>query len=544
MKLNLLKKLLCLSPVVVSPILVTACGSSNTDGDKIDALKLKTAALKISKVAAPGKFYLDFYQRELNAIWATKTDAINAAADNISANHQYDLQLQVLNEVLTKVKTDGASEFKKEFPTLDDYNANIFDDITVSFSIPDDSKGNLKVAANGVLSVYPADILSGATSEKHISYTLKLNSPEASAKDLSGSLKFDLKGRFIAYKAGSGLSGNYIYGVYGGNGDMSTILVGEYGSGIDVGTKQAGGGYKFDNYNDTNGLASNNVYKVYGSNDLSTILVGELDAGLDVGTISKADDSYTFSNYSTTSSGSKLNNNKVSNVYGNANLSTILVSENGGGLDVGTISKADDPYTFTNYSTTSSGSKLNNDKVNCAYGNADMSTILVGEQGGGLDVGTKAKAGDPYTFTNYSTTSSGSKLNSDKVNCVYGNADMSTILVGEENGGIDVGTRDKASDPYTFTNYSTASSGSSQLSNDYIYGVYGNPDMSKILVGGFAGLEVGTKQADGSYNFTRYDQSEGMSSNGVNDISANPDLSKILVVTDTGLSISSNLWFA
>ena len=528
---------------MISPILVTACGSS-TDGDKINALKLKTAAKEISKVAAPGKFYLDFYQRELNAVWATKTADINAAAANISANHQYDLQLQVLSEVLTKVKADGASQFKKEFPTLDDYNANIFDDIAVSFTIPDDSKGNLKVDNDGKLTIYPASIINGATSEKHISYTLKLNSPEASAKDLSGSLKFDLQARFSGYNTGNGLAGNNLYGVYG-NADMSTILAGIYTTGLDVGTKQAGGSYAFDHYNNSNGLASDNVYKVYGSNDMSTILVGEVGGGLDVGKRAKASDPYTFTNYK--SSSSKLSSDNVAAVYGNANMSTIFVGTFSNGLDVGTISKADDPYTFVNYSSSDpAGKKLANNEVRAMYGNADLSTIFVGEDGGGLDVGTRASASDSYNFKNYSTKSSSGeeKLANDDVQGVYANADMSTILVGENGGGLDIGTRDKASDPYTFTNYSTKSSGKEKLAKDEVSSVYGNPDMSIILVGLAGGLDVGVKQADGKYNFTLYNQDQGILGSSVNTISSNADLSTILISTDNGLSISSNLWFA
>ena len=338
MKINLLKKLLCLSPVIISPILVTACGSSDGGGggDKIDALKLKTATLikDPSKVVAPGKFYLDFYQRELNAVWATKTAAINAAATNVAANHQYDMQLQVLSEVLTKVKTDGAAEFKKVFPTLDDYNADIFDDITVSFTIPDDSKGNLKIADDGVLSVYPTSIVSGAASEKQINYTLKLTSSKVSAKDLSGSLKFDLNTGFINYSNTWG--DDLITDVYGGGNNMSTILVGSFESGLDVGAKQADGSYNFKNYKTGQGLIANDINKVYSSADASKILVGTY-AGLSVGTRTKASDPYTFKNYNTSSSGAeKLANNNVYALYGNADLSTILVGEGGGGIDVGT----------------------------------------------------------------------------------------------------------------------------------------------------------------------------------------------------------------
>ena len=541
MKIHLLKKLLCLSPVVISPILVTACGSS-TDGDKIDALKLKTAAKEISKVAAPGKFYLDFYQRELNAVWATKTADINAAAANISANHQYDLQLQVLSEVLTKVKADGASQFKKEFPKLDDYNAGIFGDITVSFTIPNDSKGNLKVDNDGKLTIYPASIINGAASEKHIDYTLKLNNSEVSAKDLSGSLKFDLQARFSAYYTGNGLDGNNLYGVYGNN-DMSTILVGVYSNGLDVGTRQAAGGYTFDHYNSSNGLASNNVYKVYGSNDMSSVLLGEYGAGLDVGKRAKASDPYTFTNYNTSTS--KLSSDDVAAVYGNADLSTIFVGSISG-LDEGTKAKAGDPYTFINYSSSGpAGRKLADGDVISVDGNSDLSTILVGEQKGGLDVGTRASASNFYNFTNYnSSLPPGQKLENDSVDAVYGNADMSTILVGENRGGLDIGTRDKASDPYTFTNYSTKSSGDEKLASDEVFGVAGNADMSTILVGLNGGLEVGVRQGDGSYNFTLYNQNEGMKGNAVSTVSANADLSKILVGTDEGLGISSNLWFA
>ena len=532
MKINLLKKLLCLSPVVISPILVTACGN--------DTHKEKHA-----------QFYLDFYQKELNAIWSTKTADINSAATDSTADHKYNLQIGVLNEVITKVKTDGAAEFKKEFPNLNNYDASIFNDIAISFSIPKDSSGNLKVADNDILSVYPTSIISGSASEKQISYTLKLNSSKLVSTALAGSLKLNLQAGFINYSTSSSnpLANNNINSIYG-NADMSTILVGTYG-GLDVGTRGASGGYSFVNYNTSskNKLNSDKVLKIYGNADLSTILVGEDGGGLDVGT-RQADGKYNFTNYSTSSSGSKLANNSIQSVYGNKDLSTILVGENGGGLDLGTRAKPGDPYTFTNYSTSSSN-KINSDYVFGAYANPDLSTILLGENGQGLDVGTKAKASDPYTFKHYNTSSSGSeKLASNNVYDVYATSDLSTILLGTLTGGLDVGTRAKASDPYAFTAYNTSGSGNKKLANNRVYSVYGNADLSKILVGENygGGLDVGAKQADGSYTFANYNDSSSikLTNGNVSSVYGNADLSTILVgeYTDGGLDISSNLWFA
>ena len=530
MKLNLLKKLLTLTPVVISPILVTACGS---DKEKIDAVK----------VTAPGKFYLDFYQKELNAVFATKTAAINAAATNAAANHQYNLKSQVLTEVLASAKKDGASEFKKEFPKLDNYNASIFDDINVSFSIPDDSKGNLKVTEN-ILSIYPTSVISSQSKEKQINYTLTLNkSSKITAKDLSGSLKFNLQAGFVNYSStspGSSLSSNSAYTVYGST-DMSTILVGAYQEGLDVGTKKSSGGYDFTKYSTSSSgskLKNNDVYSVFGNADLSTILVGEYGGGLDVGKRAKASDPYTFTNYSTGSAaGKNLNNDNVESVYGTADLSTILVGERGGGLDVGT-KQADNSYKFDNYNTSSS-SKLNSNQVHGVSGNKDLSTILIATAGGGLDVGTRTKASDSYTFKNYNT-SSGSGLTSDSVYGVYGNNDLATILLSERSKGLDVGVKQN-DNSYKFTNYN-ASKG---LASNYVSSAFGNADMSEILVGEYGGLSVGVKQNDGSYTFDSYNTSKGLASNDIFAVSGNADLSTILIGGYRGgLDISSNLWFA
>ena len=535
MKINLLKKLLCLSPVVISPILVTACGNSD-GGDKIDALKLKTATLiqDPNKVVAPGKFYLDFYQRELDAIWATKTAAINAAATNVAANHQYDLQLRVLSEVLTKVKTDGAAEFKKEFPKLDDYNADIFDDITVSFTIPDDSKGNLKIDNDNKLTIYPASILSGATSEKHINYTLKLTSSQVSAKDLSGSLKFDLNAGFIDYNTGSAdgkkLTSNIVQGVYG-NANLSEILVAENGGGLDVGAKQADGTYNFTNYKTGQGLAFDNAFSVYGSTDMSTILVGTEGGGLSVGTRAKASDSYTFKNYTTSSSGKeKLASDSIYGVFGNTDMSKILVGTYEAGIDLGTR-QPDGSYNFTNYN---SSSGLAGDKVTKVYGTADLSTILVTGQALGLDVGTK-QSDDSYTFDKYN---SGDGLANDDAFGLYGNADLSTILVGTLGAGLSVGTK-QADKSYQFTTYNS----SNGLTNNIVLSAYGSADMSTILVGGAGGgLDVGTKQPDGKYTFANYKIAQGLTSDDVYSVYGNADLSTILVgQPGGGLDISSKL---
>ena len=539
MKLNLLKKLLTLTPVVISPILVTACGSS--DNDKTD----------INKDNAPGKFYLDFYQRELNAIWATKTAAINAAANDVAANHQYDLGINLVDAVLPKVKTDGAVEFKKEFPKLDNYDSSLFDNITVSFSIPDDSKGNLKVDDNGMLSIYPTNILSGSASEKHIDYTLKLNSSKVIGKELSGSLKFNLQARFINYddSTSSPLANNTVLSVYG-NSNLSTILIGTLEGGLDVGTRQAGGSYTFSTYNSSSSgkkkLASNVVTSIYGNADLSTILLGEYGSGIDVGT-RQNDGSYNFKNYKNAQG---LANDFVFSVYGNADLGTILLGEYGGGLDVGT-KQGDGTYKFVNYNEDSAGSSaLITNYVNAVHGNTDLSKILVGEKNG-LDVGTR-QAGGNYTFDKYDTSSSGSeKLASDTVYSVYGSADMSTILVGENgvlDGGLDVGTK-QANGRYNFVDYNENSAGSSALSGTDVENVYGNADLSTILVGeGGEGLDVGTRQGDGTYKFDNYNKDSvngALSFNSVKTIYGSADLSTILVGTyGGGLDISSNLWFA
>ena len=536
MKLNLLKKLLCLSPVVISPILVTACGSSDNGDEKTD----------ITKVTAPGKFYLDFYQRELNAIWATKTAAINAAANDVAANHQYDLGINLVDAVLPKVKTDGASEFKREFPKLDNYDSSVFDDITVSFSIPDDSKGNLKLADNGMLSIYPTSVVSGSASEKHIDYTLKLNSSKIVSKETIGSLKFNLKAGFVNYSSSSAdskkLANNKVSVVYG-NADMSNILVGCYGGGLDVGAKQVNGEYNFTNYSTSSSskLATNNVSSAYGNAELSTILVGEFGGGLSVGARTSASDSYTFTNYAG-GAGKPLADALVNSVYGNADLSEILVGEYGGGLDVGTRTSAGDSYTFTNYAG-GAGKPLANALVNSVYGNTDLSEIFVGETNGGLDVGTRQADGN-YTFNNYSI-SSANPLANNVVNGVYGNADMSTILVGEDGGGLDIGTKqnDKS---YKFTNYN-ASKG---LVTDFVTSVYGNTDLSTILVGERGGgLDIGTKQGDGNYTFVNYNSSlpdgEKLAKDNVYSVYGSADLSTILVgELGGGLDISSNLWFA
>ena len=515
-------------------MLATSCGCSKETGTKINP----------SKLTAPGKFYLEFYQRELNAVWSTKTAAINAAANNVAANHEYDLQLKVLSEVLTKVKADGAAEFKRAFPGFSDYNGNIFDDIAVSFTIPDDSKGNLKVASDGKLTIYPTNILSGANSEKHINYTLKLNSSKIFGKELSGSLKFSLNAGFINYNdstSASKLPGNVVQSIYG-NTNLSTILVGS-SEGLTVGTKQAGGGYAFTTTYNRSGsgkkkLADNFVTSVTGTADLSTILVGEQTGGLDVGT-KQADGSYDFINY-TSGSGKPLARNSVLRVYGNANMSEILVGEQGGGMDVGT-KQGDNSYKFVNYSTTSTN-PLNSNVIYGLSGNTDMSEILVGGLGAGLDVGTRASASDLYTFTNYNSSSPGNKkLASNVAISTYGTADLSTILVGTF-GGLSVGTK-QGDGSYAFTNY-TGGSGN-PLADNKVQSVYGNADLSTILVGTQGGgLDVGTKDADGNYTFANYNTTNGLANNYVYSAYGNADLSTVFVGALGGVDITSNLWFA
>ena len=525
MKLNLLKKLLILSPIVISPVLVAACGTTIT-----------------TKLNASGNFYLDYYQKELNAIYKDQVAAINTAAN--SNKHQYNLQSGIIDKVLTKVKTDGASEFKKELPNLSDYNVKIFDDIKITFSIPKDSSGNLKLD-NNVLTVYPANVIN-TSSEKQIDYSLTLNNAKAKATVINSNLKLDLKPGFDNYNDTSSVSkliSNKVFCVYG-NASMSTLLVGT-AVGLDVGKRQANGSYKFDTYT-TSGPANktlNNevVNSVWGSTDMKTILVGEEGGGLDVGTKQK-DGSYDFVNYSDTTSGSKLSSWKVWIVYGNNDLSRILVGTGRSGLDVGTRKQPSDPYAFTYYSTSSSGNKkLSGDLIHALYAKPDMTTILVGTRDNGLDVGTDTNG--VYWFKDFTTSSSGKQeLASNRVYDVYGTTDLSTILVGENGGGLDVGQQNGAT--YDFTNYSTSSSGEEKLNNNEIWAVSGNADLSTILVGeDGGGLDVGTKQADGKYNFTNYTSQLG--GKNIVDIHATTDLSTILLGEDVGgLDISSNLWFA
>ena len=516
MKLNLLKKLLTLTPVVISPVLVTACG------DKDDT----------------GNFYVKTYQSELNTVWQTKVQAVNQAA--LNSSHQYDLKKEVLDETLTKVKATGAAKFKKEFPDLDNYNAANFNDIKVSFTIPKDSSGNLKVAGN-VLSVYGGSIISGVTIKKQIDYTLTLNK-----KDIKGDLKFDLKAGFVNYKASSSgsqkLASDNIAATSGSK-DMSTILIGEDDAGMDVGTKQASGGYAFTNYNTSSSgdqkLASNRILGISGNANLSNILVAAYGGGLDEGTRAKASDPYAFKNYKT---GQGLATNDVNAVYGNADFSEILVGESGGGLDVGTRAKATDAYTFSNYKT---GQGLSSDNVYGVYGNDDLSEILIATDKG-LDVATRAKASDSYTFAQYNTGSPGNKaLLSNNVTSVYGNADMSEILVSTGKG-LSVGSKQSAGS-YTFVTYTTSSS--SKLASDNVTFASGNTDMSKILVGeNGGGLDVGKRDsADSSYIFTNYSTTPDsiLSNDKVFAGYNTADLSTILLGTyGGGIDISSNLWFA
>ena len=518
MKLNLLKKLLCLSPVVVSPILVTACGSEKSPN-------------------SPDEFYLDFYQKELNSFWKSKQQDVNKAA--LDPSHQYDLKKELLDVTLKKVILDGASEFKKEFPKLDNYDANKFNDIKVSFSIPQADAGNLKLNKD-VLAIYPSSIVSSDKTTKQINYTLS----QGGSKELSGSLMFDLKRGFINYNKGpQQLAGNDIWGVFG-TADLSTILVADYGGGLDVGTKQAGGGYAFVNYNTSGSgkekLANDDVTSVYGTANLSKILVGELGGGLDVG-IRQPDGTYKFDNYGP-STARKISDNEVEAVYGDTYMSEILVGENGGGIDVGSVITGKDTYNFKNYSSKSSGKeKLANNDVYGVYGNGNLSTILVGEQGGGLDVGTRAKASDPYNFKNYNASSPGKeKLANNDVYGVYGDPELDTILIGEYGGGLDIGNRTRSSDPYTFTNYNK----SNGLKDNNVSSVYAASDFSKILVGEYGGgLDIGTRQTDGGYKFDNYqlNQDYVWATFG----NSNGDLSSILVGQEKGgLDISSNLWFA
>ena len=523
MKLNLLKKLLTLSPVVISPILVTACGNSDDD---------------------TGNFYVKAYQSELNTVWATQNAAINTAAN--SPNHQYDLKKQVLDETLTKVKATGAAAFKKEFPDLDSYKADYFDDIKVSFSIPQDDAGNVKVAGNNLL-VYPGSIMDGEKTEKQINYNLSLK--EKSSKDISGSLKFDLGSNFISYSTkdtgDQKLPSDSIVASFG-NQNMSTILLGTQDAGLSVGNQQANGGYAFTNYDiDGTGsqkLANNKVLGVSGNKDMSEILVGEYGGGLDVGKRAKASDPYAFTNYDTSKG---LASNDIFSVYDNGDLSTILVAEDGGGLDVGTRAKASDAYTFSNYKI---GSGLSSDDVFSTYGDNDMKTILVATDSG-LEVGTRDKASDRYSFTNYNTSSAGKKkLSSNNIYDVYGTVDMSEILLATTDAGVDLGTR-QSDGSYNFINYSTTSPGNKKLSADQVSFVAGNANMSEILVGeDGGGLDVGKKvSADSSYEFTNYTNiPKGiLSSNKIVSGYSNSDLSGILLGTfDGGIDISSNLWFS
>ena len=519
MKLNLLKKLLTLSPVVISPILVTACGSTD------DTRKTKHAS-----------FYLEYYSRELNTLIASQNSVINAVAN--SPNHNYDMKLEVLDKVLAKVEADGKKEYQKEFANSSDYNGDIFYDVVTSFSIPDDSSGIFKLNGN-TLSVYPTSVANLASNEKHINYSLTLKNSKLNIQPVTGTLKINLAGGFVNFGTGNS---NDVTAVYG-NTNLSTVLVGTE-SGIQVGVKQNDGKYKFTTYDDSNGLSDNYVEDVYGNADMSKIMVGEDSeggaGGLDVGT-RQPDGSYKFKNYSTSSSGSKLANDTVLGLYGDANMSKILVGEDTGGLDVGNESGGN--YTFKNY-TNSNG--LNNNIVESVYGDIDLSTILVGERGGGLDVGNES--GGAYSFKNYSTKSTGSeKLKGDTVKAVFGSANMSSVFVGEDGTGIDVGTKNGS--VYNFTNYSTSSTGKEKLTSNDVKSIYGNSEMSKILVGEEGGgLDVGTKGKDGKYTFVNYKTSTSpgkLKNNRVTDIYGNADLSRIVFGEfGGGIDISSNLWFA
>ena len=495
MKLNLLKKLLCLSPVLISPVLVTACGS------------------EAKKPSNSDNFYLSFYKMKLNEQFnALKTTIADAAK---SSTHQYQFKVNVITPVLNACKKDGASEFKKQFPD-DTYNEKLFDQIVINFA----TTGNLKLSSDlSTLMVYPNSVITSSSAQE-LNYTLQLKG----AKTLidAGSLVLNLSAGFVPVT----FSPVGVTTVYGNN-DLSTILVGTKSDGLSVGTRQANGSYNFINYNtfSASKLANNDVTSIFATSDLTTIFVAEMGGGLDVG-VKQNDNSYQFTNYDTSSS-NPLSSDNLQNVTGGANGKNILISTQGYGIDIG-IQQDNGSYSFTGYNT--GNSSLVSNEVFAGFTNRDLSTILLGTDSG-ISKGTQSN--NKYTFTSYNT---GSGLASNDIKSIFASSDLKTLVAGTISNGISISSDFDASSP-TFKTYD-ASSG---LAGNDIKDVFGNQDATKILVAeGTNGLDIGSKTNSG-YTFKNYSSAD-LSTTAA--IYGNSDLSSLLVGSTNKINISSDLWFA
>ena len=512
-KVSLLKKILCFSPVVISPIIMAA--SCNSDNSVVD------------------NFYLSYFGQELKSTWSKNEAAINAIAT--SATHSYNLNENILIPTLAACKATGAEAFNQAFSGNNSYDADTFNNVSSVFTISSAGSSNLRIL-NNILTVYPKSILA-SDADYTINFTLTLKN-----KNIKGEVKINVAPGFLKYNLRNKLHSNYVRAVYGSK-DMSEILVGEWNEGLEIGNRQKDGSYDFTEYG-SEYLSDTRINSVYGNADLSTILVGTYSGGLYVGN-KESDGKYQFTNYNMSSS-SPLISNDIYGLRANADFSKIILSTSvlgdseRSGVCVGTKQSGGE-YTFKNYTADDSALIGGSYYSLIASSDNDLSTILVSTSDEGIQIGKLDSVSGGYSF---STLQDG--LKSKQVVSLSATNNLATILVGENGGGLDVGTR-QADGTYNFDNYSTPVLADNEVSSSAT-----NQDASKILVGLNNGLDVGTKQADGKYTFVKYGKGStpGIQGSTVQELYANSDLSNIIIPSNSGnasgpggIDISTITWF-
>ena len=292
---------------------------------------------------------------------------------------------------------------------------------------------------------------------------------------------------------------NNSYGVAASNNGNKVFVATEnpstfgYG-GVQIGTKQSNGSYRFRKYTRTDGLISNDDKAMACTTDGSTIFVGT-ENGISIGTATG--NTYNFQNYGKSVLG---NNYYIYDISATPN-GNIIAAVTSKYTLIGT-KQSNGSYNFRSYS-----GGVRYPRSYGVYITPNAEKVYVCNNSDDLIVGTKSKSG--YSFSKVNATG----LSRNTLYSVYATPNNQHIFVGTDgfNGrtGLSVGNAN-----YKFTNY-TEKDG---LGGATVRGIYGSPDGKTIYAGTNDGVSVG-KIIDNRYVFTNY--TAGLGSDNIYSIYAN-----------------------
>ena len=277
MKLNLLKKLLCLSPLVISPVLVSACGNSGNPNQNDES-----------------HFYVNYYKTKLEATFQSVAKQMLVISPTV-AKKVINLKQELFDKAIAACKKDGKAAFNQKFtnPTTA-YDATKFDSITNNLSLSSNAQGFAQLNSQSLNIFHFSPLLA---SKQDVSLMDNIKSGSISEKT---SLALNFTASFVTYNNASDPEWQNNVQAVAASDDGNTVYVGTFDKGVTVGTKQSDGSLVFKRTT----VGNEQINCITASADGTSFIAGSQSGKLFVGT--KSGDTYNVSSSSIGGAGNPI----------------------------------------------------------------------------------------------------------------------------------------------------------------------------------------------------------------------------------------------